>query len=139
MVRDSTIIWFWIGPHSEYEKLLSGLAERRAEYFFQEGCFITEWWNRAEDEAVSVARARVEPGVTTRFHRLAGITERYVIIEGEGNVEVGREPPRIVRPGDVVVIPPGVRQRITNRGATDLLFLAVCTPRFRREAYEDAA
>ena len=40
------------------------------EYFFAEGCFITEWWNTLADEAVSVARARVKPGVTTRWHRL---------------------------------------------------------------------
>ena len=30
------------------------------EYFFAEGCFITEWWNTSADEAVSVARARVK-------------------------------------------------------------------------------
>jgi hypothetical protein len=28
-------------------------------------------------------------------------------------------------------------QRITNEGYQDLLFLAICTPQFRREAYED--
>ena len=36
------------------------------EYFFAEGCFITEWWNSPHDAEVSVARARVKPGVTTR-------------------------------------------------------------------------
>jgi len=25
VLRDSTVIWFWIGPHSEYEKLLTQL------------------------------------------------------------------------------------------------------------------
>jgi len=59
------------------------------EYYFAEGCFITEAWNAPADEAVSVARARVEPGVTTRWHRLHGVTERYVILEGRGRVEVG--------------------------------------------------
>ena len=52
-------------------------------------------------------------------------------------MEVGELPPQAVRPGDVVVIPPGWRQRITNVGAEDLVFLAICTPRFRFEAYED--
>jgi mannose-6-phosphate isomerase-like protein (cupin superfamily) len=37
----------------------------------------------------------------------------------------------------VVVIPPLVRQRVTNVGQGDLIFLAICTPRFRRENYED--
>ncbi len=39
--------------------------------------------------------------------------------------------------GDVVIIPPETRQRITNTGEDDLLFLAVCSPRFRAEAYLD--
>jgi hypothetical protein len=25
IVKDATMVWFWIGPHSEYEKLLSKL------------------------------------------------------------------------------------------------------------------
>ena len=62
------------------------------ESFFAEGCFITEWWNSTADMAVSVARARVEPGVTTRWHRLRGVTERYLILEGQGRVEVGEGP-----------------------------------------------
>ena len=31
----------------------------------------------------------------------------------------------------------GVRQRITNTGGADLIFLAVCTPRFTLADYED--
>jgi mannose-6-phosphate isomerase-like protein (cupin superfamily) len=107
------------------------------EYFFAEGCFITEWWNTSADQAVSVARARVKPGVTTRWHRLRVVTERYLILEGQGRVEVGELPPEDVGPGAVVLIPPGVRQRITNMGDADLIFLAICTPRFTLTVYED--
>lgn len=107
-----------------------------AEYFFVEGCFITEGWNTPADPAVSVARARVEPGVTTRWHRLRGVTERYLILEGRGRVEVGDGPPADVGPGAVVLIPPGTRQRMTNTGEGDLIFLAVCTPRFTRTVYQ---
>lgn len=39
--------------------------------------------------------------------------------------------------GDVVLIPPGCPQRITNTGSADLVFLAICTPRFMPQAYED--
>src|SRR5690606_21488705 len=63
-------------------------TEHEAEYFFREGCHITEWWNVADDPALSVARARIAPGVTTRWHRLAGVSERYVILQGEGRVEL---------------------------------------------------
>ncbi len=108
-----------------------------AEYFTAERCYILELSNSADDPHVSIARARVSPGVTTRWHRVRDTIERYVILEGEGDVEVGDAPAERVGPGDVVVIPAGWRQRIANVGAADLVFLAICTPRFVADAYED--
>lgn len=107
------------------------------EFYISEGCFIAEWSNTPDDPAVSIARARVPPGITTRWHRLAGITERYVVLEGTGRAYVGDAPPREVGPGDVVLIPAAVRQRIANTGGADLIFLAICTPRFEPQAYEE--
>ena len=86
---------------------------------------------------MSIARARVRAGETTRWHRVAGTAERYVVIEGTGRVEVGSLPPQDVGVGDVVLIPPSCRQRIANVGDGDLVFLCICTPRFRPEDYED--
>lgn len=107
------------------------------EYFFpDEGCHIIEMSNASDDPDVSIARARVESGKSTRWHRLMGISERYVILEGKGQVEVGTMSPREVAPGDVVIIPSMTRQRITNTGIGDLIFLAVCSPRFAPDAYE---
>jgi mannose-6-phosphate isomerase-like protein (cupin superfamily) len=108
-----------------------------SEYYFEEGCFITELSNSSDDPDVSVARARVEPGKTTCWHSLEVISERYIILEGQGMVEVADLDPEMVGPGDVVIIPSGQRQRITNSGATDLIFLAICTPRFDASAYKD--
>lgn len=113
------------------------LPEADTEYFFAEGCHIIEHWNRGEDAAVSIARARVAPGETTRWHRLHGITERYLVLQGEGRVEVGERAPQTVGPGAVVFIPPDMRQRIACLGDEELVFLAICTPRFLPEAYED--
>lgn len=107
------------------------------EYFFEEGCYILELLNTADDNSVSVARARVPAGGTTRWHLLDGITERYIILEGQGRAEIGDHPAQNVMPGDIVQIAPGSRQRIHNTGNDDLVFLAVCTPRFRPEAYQD--
>jgi mannose-6-phosphate isomerase-like protein (cupin superfamily) len=107
------------------------------EFFTSEGCFIVELSNTPEDPDLSIARARVEPGVATRWHRLRDTVERYLILEGSGRVEVGERPPREVVPGQVVLIPAACRQRITNTGKVDLIFLAICTPRFRPEAYEE--
>ncbi len=103
-----------------------------------EHCHITELSNHAGDPALSIALARVAPGVTTRWHRLDGIDERYLILSGRGIVEIGNLPPTPVGPHDVVTIPPGCRQRIANVGESDLMFYALCTPRFRDEAYQDA-
>lgn len=112
-------------------------ADAAQEYFFDEGCFITELSNSGDDPAVSIARARLEPGKTTRWHYLRDTGERYVVLSGTGRAEIGELAPQGVAEGDVVVIPPGTRQRITNTGAEDLVFLAICSPRFTREAYVD--
>ncbi len=108
-----------------------------SEFYTEEGCYINELSNITRDPEVSIAQARVQPSVTTRWHRLHRITERYVILEGTGLVEVGNLPPQEVKYGDVVLIPPEKPQRITNTGLDDLVFLAVCSPRFCQEAYED--
>ena len=107
------------------------------EFYTDEKCYITELSNTADDPAASVARARVEPGATTRWHRLRGTVERYCILSGRGLAEVGTLPPETVEAGDVVLIPPMCRQRITNIGPEDLVFLAICTPRFSGDAYDD--
>jgi len=111
-------------------------ADPHGEFYTAEACFITEWSNSPADPELSIARARVEPGVATQWHRLSRQVERYVILSGQGRVEVGDEPPEALAAGDVVIIPPMCRQRITNIGDEDLVFLAVCTPRFQIEDYE---
>ena len=103
--------------------------------FVAEGCCILECWNDPDDPQASIARARVKAAVSTRWHALTGITERYLILSGSGRVEIGDKSPEDVGPGDVVVIPPGMRQRITNNGTDDLVFYAICTPRFSSECY----
>jgi mannose-6-phosphate isomerase-like protein (cupin superfamily) len=112
-------------------------TDLQAEFYTSERCYIIELSNTAEDPEASIARARVLPGVTTQWHRLIETTERYFILSGQGEVEVGDLAPEEVHSGDVVRIPPLCRQRITNTGTEDLVFLAICTPRFRDEAYEE--
>jgi mannose-6-phosphate isomerase-like protein (cupin superfamily) len=119
---------------------LQGRVIRRPasdEYYFEEGCYILEYLNDPVDPALSIARARVPPGVCTRWHRLRNATERYLVQSGEGEVEINEEPARRVVAGDVVLIPPMARQRIRNSGAGELIFLALCTPRFEPGDYLD--
>ena len=107
------------------------------EFFTSERCYITELSNSSDDPDASIARARLKPGVTTCWHRLNNTVERYYIVSGSGYVEIGELPPHEVNTGDIVLIPPLCRQRITNSSSEDLIFLAICTPRFTDSAYED--
>jgi len=111
----------------------------REEFYTDEGCYILESWNDPADPSLSIARARVRPGVSTRMHWLVATCERYLIISGTGRVQIADLPEAPVAAGDVVVIPPDAHQRITNTGADDLIFYALCTPRFTQTVYRDAA
>ncbi len=114
-------------------KVIHARPER--EYWFREGCHILEVANHPGDPQVSIARARLEPGTTTRWHSLRGTWERYLIVEGTGVAEIGELQPVHVAAGDVVCIPPETRQRIRNAGAGDLVFYAICSPRFTPGCY----
>jgi len=110
--------------------------DEASEFYTDERCFIIESLNSSEDK-ISIARARVEPGITTAWHYLDGIDERYLIISGKGLVEVGDQPPERVGEGDVVIIPRGTRQRIKNIGDRDLIFYCLCTPGFEASKYHN--
>ena len=110
--------------------------DKEAEFYTPERCHILEMSNSAADDTLSIARARVEPGATTVWHRVRDTAERYLILAGTGEVELEGRPLETVGPGHVVLIPPGLGQRITNSGDEDLVFLALCTPRFRQANYE---
>jgi mannose-6-phosphate isomerase-like protein (cupin superfamily) len=102
------------------------------EYLTPEHCFIAENYSSSE---VSIARARVKAGVTTLAHHLRDVKEIYVVTSGKGKVSVGNLQPVDVAVGDVVVIPAGVSQKITNIGSTDLVFYCICTPKFTEACY----
>ncbi len=110
-------------------------ADESAEYWFDEGCHILELANSADEPDISIARARVGAGQATRWHSLNATTERYVILSGGGIVEIGEESKERVTAGAVVCIPPGTRQRISSFGEEDLVFLAICSPRFTSACY----
>lgn len=104
------------------------------EFTTEERCHIIEIMNNNDVVNLSIAQARVTPGQTTQWHVLAA-DEYYYLLEGEGIVELGDSFKGKVVPGDVVRIKAGVAQRITNTSSSDLIFLCICTPRFRPELY----
>jgi len=82
----------------------------------------------------SLAHAVVRPGQTTTLHSLK-TSEVYYIMEGEGIMHINDESSR-VSPGDAIYIPPRSRQCIHNTGKTDLIFLCIVDPAWRREDEE---
>jgi len=55
----------------------------------------------------------------------AGVTERYLILEGQGHVEVGDLPPEDVGRARWFSSPPARASTFTNAGGADLIFLAI--------------
>ena len=111
-------------------------ADSQGEFLTPERCYIMELFNAPDCPQSSIARARVEPGVTTQLHSLTGVREIYVIESGEGIVEIDGKQARVGL-GDRVDIPAGTPQRITNTGKGDLIFLCLCVPRFKPETYRN--
>jgi len=106
----------------------------KPEVWTDERCYIAELVNDPDWPEFSLARCRVEPGVTTQRHALT-VHEVYVVREGNGLMYLGDEEPFAVGPGDTVTIPKQVPQRIDNTGDKDLVFECLCSPRFWQECY----
>jgi mannose-6-phosphate isomerase-like protein (cupin superfamily) len=79
----------------------------------------------------SLAHAVVKPGKASRPHRLK-TSEVYYIMEGEGVMHIDDESAP-VRPGNAIYIPPNAKQYIHNTGNTDLVFLCIVDPAWRKE------
>ena len=112
--------------------------QKITEFYFKEGCYIEEWLNHADHSDMSVARVRVEPHSHTKLHALNNTSERYVMLSGKGWVTVAGKS-WAVQDKDVVTIAPGETQKIANLTDQDLIFLAICTPRFEEENYVEIA
>ena len=107
-------------------------AKSLRETLTPEQCFIYENWS---SKNLSIARARVKSGITTKAHHLVGVDEIYLIIRGKGKVKIGKLEPTEVKAGDTVFIPAGVSQRITNISRCDLIFYCIFTPKFTTKCY----
>jgi len=108
------------------------------EFEIEERSFIIEMIGSQADPSCSIARARVRPGIITALHAVRATVERYIILQGEGEVTVGNQPAERVRAMDVVWINQDEPQKIRNVSPVDdLVFLCICTPGFRMEAYVD--
>ncbi|MFH1207851.1 MAG: cupin domain-containing protein [Patescibacteria group bacterium] len=82
----------------------------------------------------SLAHAVVKPGKTSYPHKLK-TSEVYYILEGEGMMYIGEESEK-VHSGQTVYIPPNTKQSIQNTGITELVFLCIVDPAWRKEDEE---
>lgn len=82
----------------------------------------------------SLAHAVVKPGKSTKLHRLK-TSEVYYILKGSGVVYIGKESSK-VRAGCAVYIPPRSLQRIKNTSSSDLVFLCIVDPAWKKEDEE---
>jgi mannose-6-phosphate isomerase-like protein (cupin superfamily) len=111
-------------------------TNEQQEFYTDEKCHIIEMMNLPEIENVSISRARVEPGITTQNHALH-FDEIYYILSGKGEIQINNGELTTLGPGDLAYIKRGSSQKITNAMDTDLIFLCVCTPRFKLDGYEN--
>jgi mannose-6-phosphate isomerase-like protein (cupin superfamily) len=80
--------------------------------------------------AQSLAEASLAPGQSTQRHYHAASEEIYVVLEGEGELEIDGER-RHVRPGDAALIPAGSWHAIA--AASQLRFLCCCAPPYSHD------
>lgn len=107
----------------------------KSTFLTEERCYINELFNTSNDEKCSIAKASVEIGISTQLHAVKNTVERYVILDGEGEVEINHQEAIKVSALDVVVIPEGQPQKISNTGTKTLVFFCICTPQFKQENY----
>ncbi|MFA6226018.1 MAG: cupin domain-containing protein [Methanoregula sp.] len=80
----------------------------------------------------SIAHAIIPPGESTLPHILENATEIYYILEGSGEMHIGKEAAP-VSPGRIILIPPRARQWIRNTGRENLVFLCIVSPKWKAE------
>lgn len=92
----------------------------------KDGSTIREYLHTA---AQSLAEATLEPGRGTRrhYHRVA--EEIYLIVEGDGAMEVDGDTAQVAA-GDAILIPPGSWHELIA-GADGVRLLCCCVPPYR--------
>ncbi len=81
----------------------------------------------ATSQRHSIALITMPPGKASLLHYHPQAEESYLILEGEGHLQLGQEEGEVAA-GDAILIPATMHHKISNRGDQDLVFLAVCVP-----------
>jgi len=82
----------------------------------------------------SLAHAVVKPGKVTTAHKLK-TTEVYYIVKGSGLMHIDKKVSKVTS-GCAIYIPPRSTQYIKNTGKSNLEFLCIVDPAWRKEDEE---
>ena len=82
----------------------------------------------------SISHSLVEPGKKSILHKMK-TSEVYYILEGEGILHIDDESMKVSR-DQSIYIPPNSKQFIENSGKSDLKFLCMVDPAWRKEDEE---
>ena len=82
----------------------------------------------------SLAHAVLKHGGTSLRHKLKS-SEVYYILDGEGIIHINDEHAKVCK-GQGIYVPPDSIQFIENTGRTDLKFLCIVEPAWRKEDEE---
>jgi mannose-6-phosphate isomerase-like protein (cupin superfamily) len=82
----------------------------------------------------SMAVARVQPGETTFLHRLKN-SEVYYFLSGKGEMIVDGERKKVAA-GFAVYVPPGAEQQVSSTGDSELVFICIVDPAWKKEDEE---
>lgn len=83
-------------------------------------------------EKQSLAEATLPAGGATERHYHKLSEEFYLVLEGEGTMEIGGELQK-VGPGDAILIPAGQWHQITADDLAGLRFLCCCAPPYSHD------
>ncbi|MEK6964734.1 MAG: cupin domain-containing protein [Thermoproteota archaeon] len=79
----------------------------------------------------SVSHSTIKPGKRSKHHKMK-TSEVYYILEGNGVIHIDKVS-QIVSKDDAVYIPPLSIQFIENTGTSDLKFLCIVDPAWKKE------
>jgi quercetin dioxygenase-like cupin family protein len=102
--------------------------ERDAQPFVtKDGSTIREY---VHSQRQSLAEASLAPGMATQRHYHALSEEIYLVLEGEGELEVDGDRRRVAG-GDAILIPPGAWHQLT--AGEGITILCCCVPPYSDE------
>lgn len=75
----------------------------------------------------SLAYAKIQPGKSSRPHRIHTSSELYFILQGQARMHIDEESTPVMA-GQAILVPPGVLQYLENQGSSELIFLCIVSP-----------